>query len=258
MFLICSRPEPHIRETFDSLPPETRFHRLVLDERFNPGRDILRYLCDSFADIQHKRFFNHFGIDPSWPSQPDLDTLVHGASGQFIYAATVIKFVDDEYCHPVEQLNLVLSLSKTQAGRSVFADLDALYPFILSANPNVSLLLRVLGTYFAIPYSYFRHNCASFLDDILGLARGSVKRARRGLHSLLLIRDSDDHRIRVHYASLQDFPWNSQRAGIFFLDMGQHHHDMAQRCFAIVQHTLESPGYYSSALQVFIRFICQP
>ncbi|KAJ6523099.1 hypothetical protein DFH09DRAFT_877035, partial [Mycena vulgaris] len=94
MFLICSRPELHIRETFDSLPPETRFRRLVLDETFNPGRDILRYLRDSFADIQHKLFPNHFGMDPSWPSERDLDTLVHSASGQFIYAATVIKFVD--------------------------------------------------------------------------------------------------------------------------------------------------------------------
>ncbi|KAJ7122229.1 hypothetical protein C8R44DRAFT_164164, partial [Mycena epipterygia] len=30
-FLVCSRPEPHIRETFDSLPLDAHFRRLVLD-----------------------------------------------------------------------------------------------------------------------------------------------------------------------------------------------------------------------------------
>ncbi|KAJ6523491.1 hypothetical protein DFH09DRAFT_198056 [Mycena vulgaris] len=248
MFLICSRPEPHIRETFDTLSPETRFRRLVLDETLDPGRDILRYLRDSFREIQHKRFPNQFGLDPSWPSEGDLDRLVYAASGQFIYAATVVKFVDDEYSHPVEQLRIVLSLSQTQAGTSVFADLDALYTFILSANPNVSLLIRILGAYFAIPNPEDnRTHCVSFLDDFLDLPRGSVKLALRGLHSLLVIPDSDERRIRVHHASLQDFLFNPKRAGTFFLNINQHHEDLARRCFSIVQYSVENPEHYSSA-----------
>ncbi|KAJ7438251.1 hypothetical protein FB451DRAFT_1060420 [Mycena latifolia] len=132
LFLICSRPEPHIREAFESLPPDARFRRLVLDEAFNPGLDILRYLRDSFSEIHRKRFPSQSGIDSVWPSQRDLDSLVHSAAGQFIYAATVIKFVDDEYCHPIEQLRLVLSVAAAQTNTSVFADLDALYIHPLS------------------------------------------------------------------------------------------------------------------------------
>ncbi|KAJ7906987.1 hypothetical protein B0H13DRAFT_2504063, partial [Mycena leptocephala] len=127
--LICSRPEPHIRETFDSLPGNVQFGRLILDETFNPGRDILRFLRDRFSEIHRKRLPYH---DASWPSERDLETLVHKASGQFIYAATVVKFVDDEYCHPMEQLCAVLSLAITETDNSPFADLDALYMHILS------------------------------------------------------------------------------------------------------------------------------
>ncbi|KAJ7464087.1 hypothetical protein FB451DRAFT_454223 [Mycena latifolia] len=245
LFLICSRPEPHIREAFESLPPDARFRRLVLDEAFNPGLDILRYLRDSFSEIQQKRFPSQSGIDSVWPSQRDLDSLVHSASGQFIYAATVIKFVDDEYCHPIEQLRLVLSVAAAQTDTSVFADLDALYTFILSANPNVSLLVRILGTYFATPGHWTQ--CVSFMDEFLGLPRGSVRIALRGLHSLIFIPDADDRRIHIHHASLQDFFWNPKRAGPFFLDMNQHHEQVAKLCFSIVHDSVVHPDHHASA-----------
>ncbi|KAF7334435.1 putative nwd2 protein [Mycena venus] len=140
------RPEPHIRETFDSLPGTVTFRRLILDNTFNPGRDILRYLRDRFSEIRRRRLPYE---DDSWPSERDLERLVHNASGQFIYAATVLKFVDDEYCHPMDQLFVVLSLSttSTETGTPPFSDLDTLYTYILSANPNISLMMRILEQY---------------------------------------------------------------------------------------------------------------
>ncbi|KAJ7120077.1 hypothetical protein C8R44DRAFT_671954 [Mycena epipterygia] len=251
-FLICSRPEPHIRETFDSLPPYARFRRLILDETFNPGRDIMLYLRDRFSEIWCRCFPNQVGMYPPWPSERELDILVHKASGQFIYAATVIKFVDDEYCHPMEQLRLVLSLSAIETDTSPFADLDALYTFILWANPNTSLLVRILGTYFAIPDpDDNRRHCVSFLDDILGLARGTVRFSLRGLHSVLFIPDSDEHRIRVHHASLHDFLTNPQRAGIFFLDIDNHHEELTWVCLTIVQDSVECPQRYPPAISFY-------
>lgn len=92
-----------------------------------------------------------FGLpyeDDSWPSERDLDRLVYSASGQFIYAATVV-----EYCHPMQQLDIVLSLSTTEIGTSPPAELDTLYACILSANANVPLTMCILGAYFAIPNS---------------------------------------------------------------------------------------------------------
>jgi hypothetical protein len=241
-FLICSRPEPHIREAFESSPSNIDFRRLVLDDTFHPGRDILRYLRDRFSQIQRTRFPSQFGLPFPWPSERDLEKLVNCASGQFIYAATVVKFVGDEYCHPVEQLRLLLDLAATQPGTSAFADLDALYTFIISANPNTSLLVRILGTYFAIPErDTNRTHCVSFLDDILGLTNGTVRFALRGLHSLLFIPDSDQHRIWLHHASLHDFLFNPGRAGNFFLNMNYHHEELSARCFSLVLFQLQHP-----------------
>ncbi|KAJ7836863.1 hypothetical protein B0H13DRAFT_2368517 [Mycena leptocephala] len=224
-FLICSRPEPNIRETFNSLLPTAHFRRLGLDETFDPGRDILHYLRYRFSEIQRTRFPYDFGTGVSWPSERELESLVQKASGQFIYATTVIKFVDDEFCHPVEQLKLVLDLSSSQTSTSVFVDLDTLYSFILATNPNVSLLVQILGAYFGVRE---RNSCLSFLDDIVGLVRGSARFALRGVHSVLFIPDSDDQQIRVHHASLYDFLSSPTRARGFFLDMNHHHKALAR------------------------------
>ncbi|KAF7334390.1 NACHT domain-containing protein [Mycena venus] len=172
-FLICSRPEPHIRESFDSLPDYVHFRRLILDETFNPGRDILRYLRDRLTDIRRRRLPRQ---DVLWPSERDLERLVHCASGQFIYVAIVVKFVDDEYCHPVDQLSAVLDLSATGAGQSPFSELDTLYSHILSANPNISIVMQILGGYFAIPemLAHPERQSVGFLDEILGLRSGST------------------------------------------------------------------------------------
>ncbi|KAJ7730304.1 hypothetical protein B0H16DRAFT_1255504, partial [Mycena metata] len=105
-FLICSRPEPHIREAFQSVSG-ARFRYVVLDENLDPDYDITRYLHDRLGEIQRKRL-PHQNL---WPSVEDITTLVKNASGQFIYAATVVKFVGDEFYLPAERLQLVLHVS---------------------------------------------------------------------------------------------------------------------------------------------------
>ncbi|KAJ7883119.1 hypothetical protein B0H13DRAFT_1457221, partial [Mycena leptocephala] len=166
------------------------------------------------------------------PAERDLEKLVQNASGQFIYAATVIKFVD-EYCHPVEQLKFVLALPASQTSTSAFADLDALYTFVLRANPDTPLLLRILGAHFTIPQTLDTH-CLSFLDDILGLARGIARFTLRGFHSVLFIPDSDEEQILVYHASPHDFLFNRTWAGVFFLDRERNHRELAWRCLSIL------------------------
>ncbi|KAJ7288623.1 hypothetical protein C8J57DRAFT_1116197, partial [Mycena rebaudengoi] len=182
---------------------------------------------------------------PPWPSDADLDRLVQSASGQFIYAATVLKFVDDEYSHPFERLRLVLNI--TASDTSIFSDLDALYTFILSANPDVSLLVRILGTYFAIPHiEDHQTHCISFLDEILNVLPGTVRSALRGVHSLLLIPDSDDVGIRVYHASLSEFLKNESRARRFYMSPGTCDEQLMARCLSVVADCSQTPDQYSS------------
>ncbi|KAJ7870175.1 hypothetical protein B0H14DRAFT_3576033 [Mycena olivaceomarginata] len=72
-FLICSRPEPHIRETFDSLPKAVQFRRLALDETFNPGRDRGSLQKVEILIVVVRHILKH----PVWLSQHQLPESSH-------------------------------------------------------------------------------------------------------------------------------------------------------------------------------------
>lgn len=127
-FLICSRPETHIKETFNSDAFSNITRTVVLDNNsLDSFKDIRTYLLAEFSRIREERGIHSL----LWPFEKFVDKLVYDSSGQFLYAATIIKFVDDKYCDPRKQLEVVLGL--IQAGStSPFAELDHLYTTILS------------------------------------------------------------------------------------------------------------------------------
>ncbi|KAJ7074684.1 hypothetical protein C8F01DRAFT_1044016, partial [Mycena amicta] len=251
-FLICSRPEPHIREAFDSLLASGHTYRhLVLDDTFDPDRDIRLYLTASFAQLRDR-----LPTSPDWPSKRNLDLLVRKSSGQFIYAATVLKFVDDEYSDPQERFQLILTAdpSSDEECASAFADLDVLYRMILSTNPNTALVTRILGAYFALPDSFINVTnnirpgkvlrCISFLDGILGLPVGTTRRALRGLHSLFYIPSTDEMKMTPYHASLYDFLCSRRRSREFFLDSKHHHKHLLERCLSIILGDLDGSKWH--------------
>ena len=80
--------------------------RLVLDKSFNPNEDIEIYFKDRPDSIRTAKQFMA-DVEKPWPSDGVVD-LVQKASGQFIYAVTVLKFVGEENYRPNKQLNIVL------------------------------------------------------------------------------------------------------------------------------------------------------
>ncbi|KAJ7220802.1 hypothetical protein GGX14DRAFT_493110 [Mycena pura] len=249
-FLIASRPEPHLHDVFDMPPSSQVVCRLVLDDTFRPALDIFRYLRQHLANVYRKRYPRRTSLESSaWPSAHDLERLVQNASGHFIYAATVIKFVDDEYSLPEERLRAVLDAPR--CAHSAFADLDALYRHILSANPNTGLVVRVLGAYFAISARTTHSGqkpSVRFLDALLDLPGGTARLALRGLHSVLHIPSSDDMGIRTHHASLYDYLTSETRAGEFYLDMGRQDFEVVLCCLRIVQESHLDPYRYADSI----------
>ncbi|KAJ7074624.1 hypothetical protein C8F01DRAFT_970318 [Mycena amicta] len=271
-FLICSRPEPHIREAFDSLLASGHSYRhLVLDDTFDPNRDIRLYLTASFAKI-----CDRLATSPDWPSKQNLDLLVGKASGQFIYAATVLKFVDDEYSDPQERLQLILNTDPScdEESASAFADLDRLYRVILSTNPNTALVKRILGAYFALPDTAhitnnvtairandkfeFELRCISFLEGILGLSAGNVRRAVRGLHSLFFIPSTDKEKMTPYHASLHDFLSSRSRSREFFLDSEHHHEHLLECCLNIILGHLDGSKWHNHLHRYLFHSWCRP
>ncbi|KAJ7489261.1 hypothetical protein FB451DRAFT_685714 [Mycena latifolia] len=90
--LIASRSEPHINEVFRG-PCLDGFHRhFNIQQSF---KDIRIYLLDEFARIHREHHETMAMIAIPWPSPKVIEHLVEKSSGYFIYASTVIKFIDD-------------------------------------------------------------------------------------------------------------------------------------------------------------------
>ncbi|ESK95170.1 nwd2 [Moniliophthora roreri MCA 2997] len=225
-FLVCSRPEPSIREVFNTDHFRPYLRRVVLDGTFNPSRDIQVFLVAKFRQIRNNPRNHHIHFPVLWPAPGIIDELVQKASGQFIYAATVIKFIDSDYSDPCEQLKIILCpgpYSDLGLG-SPFHDPDVLYLQILSTNPLRSKVREVIRALSAIPYSLNRlHPTPQCIEALLILKEGEVISTLRGMHSILDISGPNDD-IRNFHASFDDFLRDPTRSGYFFVgdDRTQH------------------------------------
>ena len=223
-FLIASRPEAHILEAFDRPTLRSITKRVVLDESFGPNQDIEKYLRDGFKSIYEQNSTLMGQVEQPWPGTGILDLLVQKASGQFIYASTVLKFVGTEFYNPLSQLDIVLEPFPSKG--TPFSDLDHLYSQILSTYPIPERLICVLGTVLAL-------HCPQppgVVEDLFAMKVGEVGLVLRGLHSLIKFshypdenfkRSTDvgeDNGIRLLHASFEDYLVDQNRSGHFFID----------------------------------------
>lgn len=210
--LIASRPEYAIRESFNTQTVSNQIQRLALDNRCQPDADIRLYLVDKFHEIRSRNSFR-LSIPNGWPSQDDLNTLVRNSSGQFIYAATIIRFIDSHRHNPVVRLATVLK-ARVYAEDTVtpFAQLDELYHQILASVDDIKKVLAIV-------------HCLMFctggletkqLEVILGYEAGECLGILCDMHSLLLIPDSNlqvsNNCIKFYHASFGDFLSDQLRA----------------------------------------------
>ncbi|THU98767.1 hypothetical protein K435DRAFT_660198, partial [Dendrothele bispora CBS 962.96] len=225
-FLIASRPEPQIRDIFNKPEYLDITTRTELGDNYSTSRDIERYLRDSFHKIALTSDAMR-GAPLPWPSQGVIDNLTQKASGQFIYASTLIKYVSDEYSHPVERLELALGLPIGDP--DAFSNLDLLYRQIMSPSRNRPRLLQILGA--SSFHCLRRDNSISQIENILFLTPGVVLTALRGLHSVLEINQDSFH---FRHKSFTDFLLDERRSGEFFLDLPLYHELITRCCMKIM------------------------
>ncbi|KAJ6467900.1 hypothetical protein C8R45DRAFT_475606 [Mycena sanguinolenta] len=203
-FIVASRPEAHICEVFESSLYRDGYQSFDVEQSFE---DVRKYLRDEFSRI-HWEHRTMATIPEPWPSPDILEILVSKSSGYFIYASTIIKFIDDKNYRPTERLAVV---QDAQESDSAFDALDQLYMKILSSVPRQTQLLPLLC---AIANFDFRPDT---LDRLLGLGSGNARLLLRGLHSVLRIPEDGalDDRIDSHHASFFDFLIHPRRSGAF-------------------------------------------
>ena len=237
-FIIASRPEHQICDMFNEEPLFSRIRRLVLDEGYNTAADVERYLREKFEDIHSRNRDIMPDVKSPWPLEYDLRQLVWRASGQFIYAATVIKFVnsDTDFRTPEEKLDIILKPGPMEG--SPFSELDRLYTQILSVHPDPTILVHTLGVILVLEdvssYTYLgeRVHSPAAIAAVTGLGEAKLHRALRTLQSVTEIRndpvfdDAGDNEpngtnirlVKLSHRSFYDFLTDKARSGPYFID----------------------------------------
>ncbi|KAJ7925057.1 NACHT domain-containing protein, partial [Mycena leptocephala] len=211
--LIASRPEAHIRETFQESSFAGILHSTNVEQSFE---DIRIYLLKEFARIHREHRGTMDRVPTPWPSPHTLEWLVLKSSGYFVYASTVIKFIDDKFFRPTDRLEAIRSMTPIDADDAPFEALDQLYMQILSKVPArfhpklCDILYCALFTSLCKGLSFPQIEC------LLELQPGDVRLILRGLHSVLEI---NSHVISVHHASFLDFLKDQQRSSNFHIHL---------------------------------------
>lgn len=239
--LVASRAEPQIHDIFEG--EIIRYNSIALDDTHDADRDIAIYLRSSFASIfrKHRNNRSMAALPHPWPSESTIQTLVSKASGQFIYAATVIRYVDVRHQLPSHRLDIALGLQVPQGivAPAPFAELDKLYLEIFSALTDPPFTLRVLGALLLLksPLS------VDSLEDLLGLQPGDAFLALCNLHSVLRVPSSTDasagdRQIHRFHASLGEFLFDAQRSREYHIESNTVQSDLARCC---VRHLTQTP-----------------
>ncbi|KAL0576253.1 hypothetical protein V5O48_005735 [Marasmius crinis-equi] len=194
--------------------------RLPLDSSREGSHDIRIYLRERLDEIRHKPKFRGVEFPNPWPPPGAVEKLAQKASRQFLYASTVIAFVDGEFSEPCGRLEVILNLKPNLDADSPFRPLDVLYEHVLSVNPNRDQVVTILGfivcslsqtSIFATPNN---------IELLLNLPRGQVMLALRGMHSVLHI-PGPHFPVEILHASFTEFLLDKSRSGFFYV--GQAH-----------------------------------
>jgi hypothetical protein len=240
--LLTSRAEPEITQMISlaSLGSQQTIMRLHDLDGAAVRSDIRIYLTQSFSDIVTAR--PNLAL-VNWPSNEDIDMLVDLTDVLFVFAATVVRFVDTPRQNPRSRLEIVLGRCQ-----GIFASpyhfLDQLYLQVLRTSIHseqhedeellAQTLRTVVGSIIAArhPLSVSVHAIILEIDpDDVRLLVGSL--------SALLLSTGDDP-VRIFHPSLPDFIVSPRRCddSHFLVCLDENDVRLARGCLALLNRHL--------------------
>ncbi|KXN87650.1 hypothetical protein AN958_08329 [Leucoagaricus sp. SymC.cos] len=230
-WMICSRPESHLKATFSNADWKITCLReqLEIDDR-EAQEDAICILRDGFTKIR-RRYGDQ--LSPNWPSSSHLACIANAASGHLGFVSFIIRFIGDEnYSNPSGQLDTCLRFLgglHTPGALNPLHALDLLYTQILSSVPpyDLPIVLRILGS--SILYGQ-KLLTTAVQANFLGLDHAIFYRSLQFLHSVIFVppaSEANTRSIRVYHASFSDYLKDSGRSGGFAMDEAAVHLEVA-------------------------------
>ncbi|KAK7021299.1 hypothetical protein VNI00_017474 [Paramarasmius palmivorus] len=224
IFLIASRPEPRLCIHFYDKAVEPQLLRVRIEDDLNTRRDLTLYFHTRFNQLRdtHGHVLAH--VEVAWPDEDVINKLVERACGQFIFAATVMAYLESDDALPQKRLEEILHIDTEDLPNSPYAALDLLYCQILSSCgewEKVREILTLLVTAHSAephgnPHPGLLHETIPRLRNfswrspegitrLLKLDRGEVQVLLFRLHAVMEVPGDADVDIRILHASFIEF-----------------------------------------------------
>jgi hypothetical protein len=221
--LIASRPHSNIRDAFVSDPFRSMTRTLPLTDNYQSTADIRHFLTSSFHEIRGK----HIYLPVSWPQQTNINNLVEKSSGQFIFAATVIRYIAGGGHGHEKRLNTVLALRSSDTRDTPFAMLDALYLQIFwsVADDKIERVMEVLSAIICLNVDRL-----DVLEEFFHYRPGELASVMEDMLSLVYIPAGPRQALQIYHASLPSFLLDPARSQSFYLDPAARCLNLARLC----------------------------
>ncbi|KAJ3570832.1 hypothetical protein NP233_g4146 [Leucocoprinus birnbaumii] len=224
IWVIASRPESHITAVFQSGDvKESYVEESILVDDKEACKDVERYLVASFKKIA-EAYPSHITVTP-WPVYAQFLLIAQAASGLFIFAEVVIRFIDDpEVQNPVSQLSHVLmaidKLRRSKDPKNPLSALDVIYTAILARIPPVRMedLKKLLSLAFYVNRKSIKVAKYKFRNmyEHFEITREDAITAFNYLHSVMYfprVKDISETQPKFYHASFRDYLEDPFRSG---------------------------------------------
>ena len=207
------------------------------------NKDIQLYLVERLTKIAKQR--SDLDLPNPWPHDSEIEALTEKSSGLFIFASTMVRFIESGHHNPNQHLQHLLSEANSTMHEGS-TGIDSLYSQILQyAFSNVhepgefADIRHVLG---AIVLA-FNPLSQRELSIVLGTSMSLISTTLRHLHSVILVPADESEKICIFHKSFPDFLQDDKRC----IDTRAHinpetyHRDMALSCLELVRNLKKNP-----------------
>ncbi|KZP12187.1 WD40 repeat-like protein [Athelia psychrophila] len=233
--LIASRPLTHIEQEMTKEESLPCIRRVEL-QKFRAEDDIRIFLRESFTAIYDRSRSYMDDVPPPWPSEEIVDGVVDKTSGLFIFATTVINFVNPKNGRPDKLLARLMDVDgKAGVESAPFAGVDRLYLEILSSiknNPEEQFLMRTIIILFN-PLSI------NDLARLLAKSPGEIRWQLRELQSVIAVSDDEHDPVRIFHASFRDFLLDPRRSSGYCIDRPVSNGEITRFCLKLMTNDLK-------------------
>ena len=243
-FFITGRPEPRIKTGF-RLPLLIKSTDVFVLHDVHPSLindDIRLFLKHELSELAQRRRLD------GWPSDEDLNTLCHRASGLFVYAVASVKFLDSKIELPKRRLEVIARLPECtdHEGKTLFnakTTLDSLYTSILEVafcGENAESCSKVRSTIGAV-ILVVNPLPPTAIAGLIDLDPEEVIPLLTLVQSLLVFDEDSGQPVKPFHKSFPDFITDPSRCTDlrFYISPGHLHSELVTNCLRVMNDGLE-------------------